>query len=83
MAAFCFKRSLRVADPKSPPKKSIFSNLEIGPTEILFLSGLVLLFIGLGLWFGIGVALAACGAVLVVTAVLSAVITEIGARHAV
>jgi hypothetical protein len=58
-------------------------NLHIGPSEVLYLTGLILLFSGLALWQGIGVALTTCGAVLIITGLLSAVIEDLGAQHAI
>jgi hypothetical protein len=37
----------------------------------------------LALWQGIGVALTTCGAVLIITGLLSAVIAELGGQHVV
>jgi hypothetical protein len=48
--------------------RAFFENLRVGPTEIVLLLGLALLFAGLWLWLGLGIALAACGAVMVLSA---------------
>ena len=44
---------------------------QIGATEVMYILGLALLFLGLLLWFGIAIALTACGAVLIISALLS------------
>ena len=54
-------------------KPALSENLQVGPTEILYLSGLLLLFLGLALWLGVGVAFTACGGVLIGTALLNGI----------
>jgi hypothetical protein len=44
---------------------------KIRPSEIMFLLGMLLLFAGLWIWFGIGPASAAVGIVLIAVAILN------------
>lgn len=46
--------------------------LIVGPSEVLYLVGLVLFFFGLWVWFGLGQALFCTGAVLISTAFANA-----------
>lgn len=46
-------------------------NMNIGPTEIIFLLGMLMLFAGLWLWLGLGIALAVCGATMVLSALIN------------
>lgn len=47
------------------------SRVAIGASEVIYLAGLLLLLAGLWLWFGPGQGLTACGAVLILTAILN------------
>jgi hypothetical protein len=46
-------------------------NLKVGPSELMFLSGLALMFLGLLVWIGLGVACTICGATLVISALIN------------
>lgn len=56
------------------PMRSRSLGIALGVTEYLFISGLILLAVGLFYWFGLAVACAVCGGVLVVTAWIDAVV---------
>ncbi len=63
--------------PTSTPKPkanlpNLFAQIEIGPSEIMYLAGLVLLFVGVWNWMGLGQACATVGFLLMVTALLIA-----------
>ena len=45
----------------------------IGPSEVLYLVGLILFFFGLWIWFDLGQALFCTGAVLIATAFINAI----------
>ena len=60
--------------PTSTPKPKtlphLFAQIEIGASEIMYLAGLALLFLGFFLWRGLDAACIICGGVLVVTALI-------------
>lgn len=57
------------------PMRSRSLSIALGVTEYLFITGLILLAVGLFYQFGFGVASAVCGGVLVVTAWIDAVVS--------
>jgi len=74
--AFALTFCLRHLPPQEEELATLMKNLKIGVTEILFLVGVLLLGVGVGMKYGLDVALIVDGAVLVGSALFNQHLAE-------